>query len=48
MEDSPVFDIVNREKIDEMLNRSEFPNSFKKFLFNFMNAKLFLETLKED
>ena len=41
--DSPVFDIVRRERISELLKPCELPNSRSKFLFNFVNAKLFLE-----
>jgi asparagine synthase (glutamine-hydrolysing) len=41
--DSPVFDIVKRERISELLMPCELPNSRSKFLFNFVNAKLFLE-----
>ncbi len=41
--DSPVFDIVKRERISELLKPCELPNSRSKFLFNFVNAKLFLE-----
>jgi asparagine synthase (glutamine-hydrolysing) len=43
MSDGPIFEIVNKRKIAELLKRKEYPNSFKKFLFNFINAKLFLE-----
>jgi len=40
---SPVFDRVRRDKIEILLSRKELPNSESKFLFNFLNAKLFLE-----
>jgi len=42
LEDSPVFDILNREKITQLLKQKSFVNSYKKFLFNFINVKLFL------
>ena len=29
--------------MEDVLGRGEFPNSYKKFLFNFINAKIFLE-----
>jgi len=41
--DSPVFDLVKRDAIASLLDRSELPNSQSKFLFYFLNAKLFLE-----
>jgi asparagine synthase (glutamine-hydrolysing) len=41
--DSPVFDIVRRDRISELVGRRDLPNSRSKFLFNFVNAKLFLE-----
>jgi asparagine synthase (glutamine-hydrolysing) len=41
--DSPVFDLVKRERISDLLKPCDLPNSRSKFLFNFVNAKLFLE-----
>lgn len=43
LEDSPVFDIIKREKIANFLSGDNYKNSESKFLFNFVNAKLFLE-----
>tara|TARA_Y100000816_G_C25977089_1_gene510078 strand:- start:425 stop:865 length:441 start_codon:yes stop_codon:yes gene_type:complete len=43
LSDGPVFDIVNRQKIETLLKQDEFENSYNKFLFNFINAKIFLE-----
>lgn len=40
---SPIFDIVKRDKIEKLLKNKELPNSFGKFIFNFINLKLFLE-----
>lgn len=40
---SPVFDIIHRDKIAALMNQQSLPNSLSKFLFNFINAKLFLE-----
>jgi len=45
--DSPVFDFVKREKIEEAMKMTPIPNSFSKFLFNFINIKLFLESRKD-
>ena len=41
--DSPVFEHVRREKVQELLDKRELPNSESKMLFNVLNAKLFLE-----
>jgi asparagine synthase (glutamine-hydrolysing) len=41
--DSPVFDLIRREKIEKLLERPDLPNSESKFLFYFLAAKLFLE-----
>lgn len=41
--DSPVFEVVRRDRIAALIERPELPNSQSKFLFNFVNAKLFLE-----
>ena len=41
--DSPVFDIIRREKIASLVEKGNLPNSESKFLFYFVNAKLFLE-----
>jgi len=43
LDDSPIFDYFDREKMEGMLNKGEYPNSYKKFLFSFINAKIFLE-----
>jgi asparagine synthase (glutamine-hydrolysing) len=43
LDDGPVFDFVKKEKIEQLLKRGQFENSYKKFLFNFINTKIFLE-----
>jgi asparagine synthase (glutamine-hydrolysing) len=43
MKDSPVFEIIRREKISELLAKRDLPNSESKFLFYFVNTKMFLE-----
>ncbi len=43
LDDSPIFDYFDRSKMEGMLNKGEYPNSYKKFLFSFINAKIFLE-----
>ncbi|MBN1343217.1 MAG: asparagine synthase (glutamine-hydrolyzing) [Phycisphaerae bacterium] len=43
LDDGPVFDLVDRGKIEKLLDKEPLPNSYSKFLFSFVNAKLFLE-----
>ena len=46
LEDSPVYDFVKRDRIASVLDgKLSLHNSYSKFLFNFINAKIFLETL---
>jgi asparagine synthase (glutamine-hydrolysing) len=40
---SPVFEHVRRDRIAQMLDSAYLPNSQSKFLFYFLNAKIFLE-----
>lgn len=40
---SPIFDVVRRDKIAELLAQGTLPNSRSKFLFYFICARLFLE-----
>jgi asparagine synthase (glutamine-hydrolysing) len=40
---SPIFDILDRDKIEPLLSINPLPNSYSKFLFNVINAKMFLE-----
>ena len=39
LSDSPIFDIVRRDAIERLLERTELPNSQSKFLFYFVAAK---------
>lgn len=41
--DSPVWSVIRKDAIADMLKAGELPNSRSKFLFNFINAKMFLE-----
>jgi len=43
MADSPIFEIVRREEIAQLLDEASLPNSRSKFLFNFACSKIFLE-----
>ena len=41
--DSPVFDVIRRDRIETLLDKADLPNSESKFVFYFLNCKLFLE-----
>jgi asparagine synthase (glutamine-hydrolysing) len=43
LDDSPIFKLVRRDKIERLIDKTDLPNSESKFLFNFLNAKMFLE-----
>ncbi len=43
LNDSPIFEHVRRDKIEELIKKSDLPNSQSKFLFYFLNGKIFLE-----
>jgi len=43
LDDGPIYDLVRKSEIEGMLERPTLPNSFSKFLFNFVCAKVFLE-----
>jgi asparagine synthase (glutamine-hydrolysing) len=46
LDQSPVFEHVRREKIEELIGREELLNSESKFLFYFVNMKVFLEEFR--
>ena len=41
--DGPLFDVIDRDRFAGLLDKETLPNSESKLLFNFLNAKLFLE-----
>ncbi|MFA5087943.1 MAG: asparagine synthase (glutamine-hydrolyzing) [Candidatus Omnitrophota bacterium] len=44
LEDSPIFDLVRKDRVEDLLGRPKpFTNSYSKFIFSFLNAKMFLE-----
>lgn len=43
LDDSPVFEEVRRDRIAALLEQPSLSNSHSKFLFNFVNIKMFLE-----
>jgi len=42
LDDSKIFELVKKDKIEKLLKAKEYSNSFKKFLFNFINSKIFI------
>ena len=46
LSDGLIYDLVDRNKIETIMKKGEYPNSYKKFLFNFINAKIFLDNQK--
>ena len=43
LDDSKIYNLVKKENIEKILKQEHFTNSASKFLFNFLNAKIFLE-----
>lgn len=43
LDDGLIFSYVSKPAIEKLLSMENYPNSFKKFLFNFVNARIFLE-----
>lgn len=43
LEDGPIYELVDRKKIEELINMTNMANSYSKYLFSFLNAKSFLE-----
>ena len=41
--DSPIFDLFDQRRIRAVLDAGDYPNSVKKFLFNFLSVKTFLD-----
>jgi len=46
LDESPIYDLIKKEKIEELLKNKDIPNSISKFLFNFLNIKIFMENQK--
>jgi len=45
LDDSKIFEFVKKDKIESLLKAKEYSNSFKKFLFNFINSKIFIQAI---
>jgi asparagine synthase (glutamine-hydrolysing) len=42
LDDSQIFEMVKKDKIEKLLKKKNFSNSESKFIFNFLNIKIFL------
>ena len=43
LDDSPIFEHLRRDRMEEQIDKADLPNSEGKFLFNFLSSKMFLE-----
>ena len=43
LDKSPIFEHLRRDRIETLIDKAQLPNSESKFLFYFLNAKMFLE-----
>ncbi len=43
LDDSAIYDFVRKDRIEGLIAKNSLPNSESKFLFNFLNCKMFLE-----
>lgn len=43
LDESPIYDYVRRDRIEQLIAQRDLPNSQSKFLFYFLNCKMFLE-----
>jgi len=43
LDDGPIYDDLRKDRIEKMMAIHPMPNSVSKFIFNFINAKMFLE-----
>jgi len=43
LDDGPIFNLVKKHRVEELLKGDKFENSASKFLFYFINARIFLE-----
>ena len=43
LDESPIYEVLRKDQIEKMMSIHPMPNSVSKFMFNFINAKIFLE-----
>lgn len=49
LDDGDIYRMIDKVKIEQVIAKNPLPNSFSKYIFNFINAKIFLEeNVQED
>jgi len=48
LDDGPIFEHLRRDSIADLIDKPELRNSQSKFLFYFLNARMFLEEFGEE
>ena len=43
LDDSKIYQIINKKKIEDLLKIKSMKNSYSKFLFSFISAKIFMD-----
>jgi len=43
LDDSKIFELIRRDRVEELITKDHLPTSESKFLFSFLNSKMFLE-----
>ncbi|MCK4302994.1 MAG: hypothetical protein KAY24_02010 [Candidatus Eisenbacteria sp.] len=43
VDEAPIYELAWRDRIDTLVDKDELPNSESKFLFYFLNSRIFLE-----
>jgi asparagine synthase (glutamine-hydrolysing) len=44
LDDSPVYELLRKDRIEALIGQAELPNSVSKFLFYFVNMKMFMDS----
>ena len=47
LDDSPVWNYYKKDKVKELVNKTNFDGEDNKFLWSFLNTKIFLEEFKQ-
>ena len=48
LDDGPIYEVLRKDRMERMMSIRPMPNSVSKFMFNFINAKMFLEMGKRN
>lgn len=47
LQDSSIFELINKKKFEKLLKKDFLKNEFSKFLFNFITSKIFIDSYKK-